>query len=193
MVSYYVNFLFSDNSQTNWFSILIVHIEELESLLRERETHIVHQEKEAQEAISKWEERCESLSSEIVEYKSERDEMKKNFLKLKTEMSSYHVSLEEVNNSLKGERDKNTCLSRQIEEADDVYKQHINELETVLQEHVDANEILERQLDERDEALILAGKEIETLNNDLVALRQESEEVVSKWQGERVSMHIFLY
>ena len=157
----------------------------MESIIREKETQLVHQEAEAREAILKWEERCEAISAEIAKCKEERDEVEKSFLKLENEISSYHLSIEELNQSLQGERDQKDALAKQIEESECIFKEHIEELENAIQEHVEANDQFEAQLDERDEALVRAGKEIEDLNNQLLDNRNDSENVVSQWQGKK--------
>jgi predicted nucleic acid-binding Zn-ribbon protein len=82
------------------------------------------------------------------------------------------------------EKEQNALLLRQIQDSEIIYKQHIDELEKAIQEHVEASETYESQLDERDEALLKAGSEIASLNKEIVDLRQESENVVSKWQGK---------
>lgn len=110
--------------------------------------------------------------------------MERSFLKLENEISSYHISIEELTQGLQVEKEQNAMLLTQIKESDVIYKQHIDELEKAIQEHVEASETYESQLDERDEALFKAGKEIENLNKAIADLRQESEEVVSKWQGK---------
>ena len=172
------------------FFIYVEQIEELESNIREKETQLIHQEAEAGKAISKWEERFESISADISRCKDERDEVERSFLKLENEISSYHISIEELTQGLQVEKEQNALLLNQIEESDAIYKQHIDELEKAIQEHVEASETYESQLDERDEALLKAGREIENLNKEIVDLRQESEEVVSKWQGKtRIIRH----
>jgi chromosome segregation ATPase len=158
--------------------------EELESTVREKETQLVHQEAEAREAITKWEERCEAISTDISACKEDRDEVERSFLKLEAQLSVYHVSMEELHQTLQDERSKKDLMSKQMEEAELAYKKHIEEIENVIQEHVEATTNLEAQLDERDEALVQAGNEIELLNKELLENTKVSEEVVSKWQGK---------
>ncbi len=167
--------------------VVLGKIEELESIIREKETQLIHQETEAQEAISKWEERCESISSEIRACKEERDDIERSFLKLEAEMISYHVSIEELNKAIDTERSERATLAAQSEEAENAYKNHITELENAIQEHVEAVQEYETQLDERDEALVLAGADIEALKEEIVDNAKESEDVVAKWQGKSVS------
>ena len=160
--------------------------EELESTIREKETQLIHQEAEAREAITKWEERCEAISSEISACKGERDEVERSFVRLEAKISSYNASMDELNQTIDAERNEKTIILKQIEESEAVYKKHIEDLENVIQEHVEANQDLETHLDERDEALVKAGTEIELLTKELVETTKESEDVVSKWQGESI-------
>lgn len=170
--------------------LILIHLlkpgktEELESIVREKETQLIHQEAEAREAILKWEERCEVISAEIAGCKQERDEMRKSFRKLEAEISLYNVSIEELNETLQVQIDEKDMMSKQIEESEVVYRKHIEDLEKAIQEHVEANEQFEAQLDERDDALVRAGEEIDLLNKDIVDNAKDSEEVVSKWQGK---------
>lgn len=162
-------------------------IEDLESTIREKETQLIHQEAEAREAISKWEQRCESIGAEIKSSQEERDEVERSFLKLEAEIELYHVSIEELNNTLETERSEKVALAEQREKAEDAYKNHIVELETAIQEHVEAIQQYESQLDERDEALVHAGAQIDALNKAIVDNAKESEDVVSKWQGKKIT------
>lgn len=112
--------------------------------------------------------------------------MEKTILRLDAQISTYSTSIQELNVALAKEQDEKYTISKQMEDADNVYKVHIEELESAIQEHFNAAEEFESQLDERDEALIQAGEEIDKLNGELVDMREESEDVVSKWQGKNL-------
>ena len=159
-------------------------IGDLESTIREKETQLVHQEAEAREAITKWEQRCESISAEIKSSQEERDEVERSFLKLEAEIELYHVSIKDLNETLEAERSEKATIAEQREKSEDAYKNYIVELENAIQEHVEAVQQYESQLDERDEALVHAGAQIDALNKEMSDNAKESEDVVSKWQGK---------
>ena len=160
--------------------ILKVKCEELELGMKDLRLVVKEQESTAIGKVSEVESRCTSLEVDIVNLGQDKVQMEESIQNLNEELITRQLIISDLKEKIQSGTVTLQSLERANKEYEESLEKHIESYESVIKEHEVANEELQRELERRDQK---TEEQVNLFTKEWIDSRDQSEEVVKKWQG----------
>ncbi len=164
-------------------------VETLKQQVKGLQGELEEQEREANEAISQWQENCSDLETKCDELVSELTQSSETIAsrdwtieQLKAENETFHVQIQKI----KEASHLKTTIENDLVEATSEISRLTEVLENERQKRLDDHENLTADLAEERGRHAEAREEIETLTSALEEMKSESENIVNQWTRKYV-------
>ena len=143
-----------------------------------------HQLEETESAatgkVSEVAKRCASLEVDIDTLVEEKFQMEKLIKNQNEELKTRELIISDIKTKMQSGTVTLQALEKANKEYEESLEKHIESYESVIKEHEVANEELQKELERRDQD---TEEQVRLLTKEWIDSRDQSEEVVKKWQG----------